>query len=290
VAELLQSREIPCEARIGDDHQAAIWVHEERDLKSARVMVDELVSAGDVRLAAEHATPAPRQAPSPAAGRVSTPPQPTHAARPTRRQARFAPTDAYVTFALIFGCLAVAFITQFGDDAAQVAHFTILARTFVDGEALVLSPLNQPWRIISPIFLHFGAVHLIFNVWWLLDLGKAVERQHGSLRYAALVFVSGALSNLAQLIFKQTADFGGASGVVYALFGYAWLRGLFDPRSTLRIPGSMAFFMLVWMAAGFSGAFDQTMRMANYCHAGGFVVGAAWGYASSRHWARFLAR
>ena len=54
------------------------------------------------------------------------------------------------------------------------------------------------WRLITPIFLHFGIVHFIFNSLWLSMLGSRIERLSGSIHLILLVLISGLVSNLAQ--------------------------------------------------------------------------------------------
>jgi hypothetical protein len=108
----------------------------------------------------------------------------------------------------------------------------------------------------------------------LNDLGTLVERAVGSLRFLLLVLVMAAVSNVVQ--FKAHGPlFGGMSGVVYGLFGYAWIRGRLDPTSGLYLRQDIVFWMLGWFvlcAAGVIGG------VANWAHGGGLASGAALGY------------
>jgi GlpG protein len=129
------------------------------------------------------------------------------------------------------------------------------------------------------MFLHFGVFHLLFNSFWLHDLGGPTERFQGSFRYLAFVLWSAAVSNVAQFALGQGPTFGGLSGFVYALVGYLWVRGRVDPQSGIYLPGRFVAFAVGWMALGFVGIFDRYIGgMANYCHLGGFVAGIIWGY------------
>ena len=45
------------------------------------------------------------------------------------------------------------------------------------------------WRFITPIFLHFGLMHFVFNMFWLVVLGGKIERGAGSMQLFLLVLV-----------------------------------------------------------------------------------------------------
>ncbi|MFP1557640.1 hypothetical protein ACLB1T_09350 [Escherichia coli] len=45
-------------------------------------------------------------------------------------------------------------------------------------------------------------------------------------------------------------DFGGLSGVVYALMGYVWLRGERDPQSGIYLQRGLIIFAPIWIVAG----------------------------------------
>jgi GlpG protein len=133
---------------------------------------------------------------------------------------------------------------------------------------------GEVWRLVTPIFVHYGVLHILFNMWWLADLGVAIEGRIGSLGFAVLVVLTGALSNVAQYVWVGSPLFGGMSGVLYALFGYIWVRGRLDASLGLTMPPNTATILLVWLGLGFTGALGN---VANVAHLGGLVSGAALG-------------
>jgi GlpG protein len=134
---------------------------------------------------------------------------------------------------------------------------------------------GQVWRLITPIFIHFGPLHLVFNMIWLRDLGTMIELRQGMLKLALLVLVVGILSNVAQYTYAGPA-FGGMSGVLYGLFGYIWMRGQCDPTSGLGLSPSTVWMMMIWF---FLCLFGILGNVANATHAVGLVLGMLWGAA-----------
>jgi GlpG protein len=119
----------------------------------------------------------------------------------------------------------------------------------------------------------------------LYMLGTALERALSWWYLLLLVLVSAAFSNLLQL-YMVSPFFGGMSGVVYALFGYIWIRGRYDPSFPYRMPKQIVTYLLFWLVLGFTGF----MNMANGAHAGGLVVGVVWGLVASGYLKRRLGR
>ncbi|MBY5994068.1 rhomboid family intramembrane serine protease GlpG [Ferrimonas balearica] len=136
---------------------------------------------------------------------------------------------------------------------------------------------GQWWRIFTPSLIHFSAMHVIFNLLWWWYLGGRIERFQGSGTLLILLLVAGTLPNLAQFAFVGP-NFGGLSGVVYALVGYCWIRGRLDPASPLALPPAYVGFLLLWLVMGFMGF----MNMANAAHLGGLLVGMGQAALDSR--------
>jgi GlpG protein len=142
--------------------------------------------------------------------------------------------------------------------------------------------------LISPIFLHFGWLHIFFNMWWLKDLGSAIERVFSPLYLLAMVLLIGVGSNFLEWLASGPVRFGGMSGVVYGLLAFIWLRGRFDPRFPYRLPSQLVTFMLVWLGLGF--AMEKQLHFANWVHLGGLLLGGAWGFLSSGYLGRGRSR
>lgn len=189
---------------------------------------------------------------------------------------------APVTASLLAACLAVfGLMALFGD--LVIAWLAIVPLAVARG-SLVVGDMSdvlfgQPWRLFTPALLHFGWMHLIFNMLWLWYFGRQIEALHGRGRMLLIVALSGVGANLAQYA-TGTVLFGGMSGVDFALLGYVWLMSRRAPQSGFFVPQMLVVFMLGWMvftmtdmaaAVGFG-------NVANEAHLGGLVVGLALGW------------
>ena len=134
---------------------------------------------------------------------------------------------------------------------------------------------NQYWRLITPIFLHFGMLHFVFNSLWLSMLGSRIEQSMGSLHLIIVVLVSGLVSNIAQYSWSGTVNFGGMSGVVYALLGYIWIKNTLVPQRLLSLPKGIVGFMVGWSFLCMTPVvtFFIGVGIANAAHLGGLLVG-----------------
>jgi GlpG protein len=183
-----------------------------------------------------------------------------------------------LTFALILASVVVAILSKMGNDPRPIMGLFISSFTFGFDPNLTEVRHGEIWRLITPIFIHFGPLHILFNMLWLRDLGSMIEARQSTLHLAALVVVLAATSNLGQFYMTQSPAFGGMSGVVYGLLGYIWIRGKFDPGSGLFLHQYTVTMMLVWF---FACVFGVIPHVANWAHGVGLAVGMAWGYLSS---------
>ncbi len=179
-----------------------------------------------------------------------------------------------LTTVLIVISVAVAIITRLGEDSRVVGYLSI-SRYF---EGLPEIRHGQIWRLFTPMFVHFGLLHIFFNMLWLRDLGSMVETRKGTGTLLALVLVISALSNVGQYLYSGPM-FGGMSGVVYGLLGYVWMQGKFDPASGLELHPQTVTIMIIWFFLCLVGVIPN---VANVVHGVGAAVGIVWGFAAAQ--------
>lgn len=265
----------------------AVWVHDENRLDSAREILDAYLDEPDAPIYAEALAKAlallKREKNREAKARQSL--------RPKRIVSHNPLMMGKLTMSLIAACIAVALITRLGKDHQTTSYLTIASYVVRDKVAAwnMFNDLyhGQLWRLVSPIFIHFDFWHILFNMWWLKDLGSIIEYRHSPWFLGVLILGIAVPSNLAQFVIEGSPLFGGMSGVVYGLLGYLWIRGKYDPGFGMRLNSQIVIFMLGWLVLGFTGWLGN---IANVAHIGGLIVGVAWGYFSSRHWLRAFRR
>ncbi len=136
------------------------------------------------------------------------------------------------------------------------------------------------WRLGSAMFLHFGLLHLLLNMWALWDGGQWVERMFGHARFMAIYLGAGLAGNLASIVFHAGhAVSGGASGAVFgvygALLGYLWLHRREIHRREFRwMFGAVLFFSALTIGFGLA-----VPGIDNAAHVGGFATGLLLGMA-----------
>jgi GlpG protein len=134
---------------------------------------------------------------------------------------------------------------------------------------------GEYWRLVTPIFLHFSPLHIVFNMLWLWDLGRRVELRQGPWQLLLIVLLIGAGSNIAQAAFAGPNIFGGMSGVDYGLLAYCWLWGVLRKDPVLHVPKAVMIAMVAIMLLSMTGIseFMGGPAVANAAHVGGLLMG-----------------
>jgi GlpG protein len=253
----------------------AVWVHDEDQMEIARAFLDGFDASASRFSDMARKARAQRRQEAKADEQLKTRTEKIRKQIEAKQSMRI----GTVTAGLIGICAVVFLATYVGKRQDVLAMLTFVpivgGRAFGDVSAIWH---GQPWRLITPIFLHFGYMHLLFNMWWLKDLGTALERVFSARYLLVFVLVVGVLSNTLEYLMSGPTVFGGMSGVVYGLFAFVWIRGRLDPSFPYRMPQQLVTFMLIWLGLGFTGWVGP---IANWVHLGGLVAGAVWGAASS---------
>lgn len=148
-------------------------------------------------------------------------------------------------------------------------------------DALMFAPslstlASEPWRLFGPMLVHFSELHIIFNLLWWLDLGRVIERFQSSFQLLWVTLASAAISNVAQFL-DTGPNFGGLSGVVYALLGYLWLYGKVNPAAGYGLRREIVIMMLAWLVICMTGLVGP---VANTAHVAGLLSGCLFGAAT----------
>tara|TARA_R110001599_G_scaffold353883_1_gene602248 strand:- start:37690 stop:38541 length:852 start_codon:yes stop_codon:yes gene_type:complete len=193
-----------------------------------------------------------------------------------------------VTTVLILCSIAGFLIVYLQAPIAWLGLLTFTPFEVVDGKPVFDSIGGQYWRLITPAFLHFGWLHIVFNSLWLWELGGKVERVMGHVNMLLLFLVIAMVSNGSQFAFGGPGLFGGMSGVVYGLLGFSWVAPLLQPAWRIQPSPTLMLFMVGWLVLCLVGLVENLGfgAIANAAHLGGLlcgaVLGALFGMLSSR--------
>jgi GlpG protein len=200
-----------------------------------------------------------------------------------------------LTLGLFVVCILIGFLTNFSSPrgASSLGKSILEQFRFVTVEDFQESGGNpaasilkgQVWRVITPILLHGGILHLAMNMFMFVSLGRLVERWVGTPRFAVMVLLLAVAPNLLQGLSPEwmhgTPFFVGISGVLYGLFGYVWIRSSLNPTHGVSIPFPFVVILVGLIVVGLSGLVPN-WQFADLCHLGGLVVGCGLGFAAEQ--------
>ncbi|MGB4075911.1 rhomboid family intramembrane serine protease [Pseudomonas sp.] len=186
-----------------------------------------------------------------------------------------------VILALTF---AVAALTLLGDQLTAVSWLSFVDYR-VQGDYIYFGYLNdtlasgQWWRLLTPMLIHFGILHLAMNTLWYWELGRRIEARQGAVMLLGLTLLFSLAANFAQYLHAGPSLFGGLSGVLYGLLGHCWIFQRLAPTPAYRLPPGVLVMMLAWLLICMTGIFEllQFGAIANAAHVGGLLTGCLTG-------------
>lgn len=151
----------------------------------------------------------------------------------------------------------------------------------VDPEAMIrlgtdYTPLTlggQWWRLFSSMFLHFGILHIGFNMWALFSNGRLAERVFGHARYLFIYLTAGVTGSVTSLLWHPVVNGAGASGAIFGIIGAMMA---FFAKRVAGVPLSIAKAQLRSMAVYAAYALLAAARIPgidNAAHLGGVCAG-----------------
>jgi GlpG protein len=274
--DFLLARDIRSQIDQEPDRSWSIWIRDEDQIEEAQSALE--------RFKANPSAPEFQKAPEAAAKarQAEAEDLEKYRRRIRSRRSLFVKFGGYgiglLTFSLMLVCVYVAIFSKLGHDDQWLRAWHITDPLDNTGRFLPEISQGQFWRLFTPIFIHYGPLHLIFNMMLFYQLGSMIEARQNSLFLLAFIAVSAALSNVAQYCYHHNPNFGGMSGVVYALAGYVWIRGKYNRASGLFLSKQTVTSLLIWLVVCFTGFAGP---VANAAHLMGLITGMVWGRATA---------
>jgi rhomboid protease GluP len=141
---------------------------------------------------------------------------------------------------------------------------------------------GQLWRLLTACFVHFGIIHIAFNMYVLYQIGPFVQITFGRARYLILYVIAGLSGSVVSLYIHPNSVGAGASGAIFGLYGavFGFLlreRNTLDPSTIKSIAKSAGIFIVYNLVFG---AMNRTTDVS--AHLGGLVAGFLAGLALVR--------
>lgn len=128
------------------------------------------------------------------------------------------------------------------------------------------------WRVLTSTFVHFGIIHIIFNMWCLWSLGSSLELFMGRKAFTVIYLLSGLMASLTSIAWNPWRVSAGASGAIFGVAG-AFVSYLYfkkapmDPTEVRQKLKNLLIFIGYNLLYGAAGNVD------NSAHLGGLIAG-----------------
>jgi len=142
---------------------------------------------------------------------------------------------------------------------------------------------GQLWRLITPVFLHGGVMHLLANMYALYILGRSNEMVNGHLRFGMLYFLAAFGGNVLSFVLGKYNSLGASTatfGLLAAEAVFIWQNKSFFANQGRKNLINIAMILVLNLMIGLSsgGVID------NWGHLGGLIAGFFFSYLSGVRW------
>lgn len=139
--------------------------------------------------------------------------------------------------------------------------------------------LNEPWTIVTNMFVHAGIWHILFNMLMLYFFGSYLLGLLGEVKFLIVYFAGGLLGNI--LFFLLAPEYAiavGASGALFAVMGaMAVMRPRLKVLIWFLVPVDLWVLVVVIGALIIPTQIVGSSNIAWQAHVGGLVLGLAAG-------------
>jgi rhomboid protease GluP len=152
----------------------------------------------------------------------------------------------------------------------QSFNFDIVTAVGIKDNTLIRA--GELWRLITPLFLHASILHIAFNMYALIVIGRGVEARFGHGRYLLLYFLSGFAGNVFSFLLTPDQSLGAST----AIMGLLAAEGIFIFQNR-HVYGSRArgAILNILFVAGVNLliGFTPGSGVDNFGHIGGILGG-----------------
>ncbi|MDR0433921.1 MAG: rhomboid family intramembrane serine protease [Gracilibacteraceae bacterium] len=180
---------------------------------------------------------------------------------------RFNSRDTFVTYGLIAVCAFMFILLTFAGGSSNVRTLVRFGASVTD----LVQDRGEYWRLFTCMFLHSGVMHILFNSYALLALGRQAEILFGHGRFLIIYFGAGLCGSWLSFFLHrhETMVSVGASGAVFGVLGALIAYGWRD-RAFWR-SGILQNFLIIAAINLFIGI--MMPRIDNSAHLGGLIAG-----------------
>lgn len=135
----------------------------------------------------------------------------------------------------------------------------------------------QWYRIITPMFLHAGFLHIIFNILLQLTMGTTMEKSIGFVKFAIIYLASGIGGFILGANFTPSGIAStGASGALFGVVATNIISFIYCGRKNRNIYGTRHYALFICIMVGeivVSLVLGLLPGLDNFSHVGGFAIG-----------------
>ncbi|KAG2714958.1 hypothetical protein I3760_03G053600 [Carya illinoinensis] len=136
--------------------------------------------------------------------------------------------------------------------------------------------VGEWWRLVTPMFLHSGALHMALGCWGLLTFGPQVCRVYGSFTFFLIYILGGISGNLTSFLHTPEPTVGG-TGPVFAIIG-AWLIYQLQNKDVIAKDVSVGIFQKAIIITALGFLLSNFGPIDDWTHFGAAFTGIAYGF------------
>lgn len=176
----------------------------------------------------------------------------------------FTPVIIYINFIVFF--LMVFNGVHPLEPSAQDLHYW-------GGNLRISTITGEQWRLITSLFLHGGIIHLLFNMYALINIGGFLEKRLGKVKFLFIYITTGIFSSITSIAFNENIVSIGASGAIFGIYGL-FLALLITKVLNIPEESRKNFITSILYFIGFNLFYGFTREgIDNAAHIGGLLSG-----------------